>query len=105
MPQLRDQLPRFRDHHYLMKGETQTIIRDSNLDNGLPPNFRISVKELAQDLGIGPTPVQEEALRQLQADSLMCSEAHKGIRVAEQLSKTDVRDTYEVRCALETHSQ
>ena len=39
--------------------------------------------ELAQDLSISPTPVREEAPKQLQANGLVCSEAHEGIRVAE----------------------
>ncbi len=86
-----------------MKGEAHSAIRDSILRNYLLPNFLNSVEELAQDLGIGPTPTREEALKQLQADGLVCSKAHNGIRVAEQLAETDVRDAYEVRCALEIH--
>ena len=78
-----------------------TAIRDSILRNDLLPNSPISVEELAQDLGISPTPVRE-ALKQLQADGLVWSEAHKGIRVAE-LTETDICDAYEVRCALEPY--
>ncbi len=78
-----------------------TVIRDSILRNDLLPGFPISVEELAQDLGISPTPVRE-AIKQLQADGLVCAEAHKGIRVAE-LSEIDVCDAYEVRCVLEPY--
>lgn len=79
--------------------QAYTVIRDSILRNDLLPNSPISVEELAQDLGISPTPVRE-ALKRLQSEGLVRSEAHKGIRVAE-LSEVDVCDTYEVRCALE----
>jgi len=82
-----------------LSDQAYTVIRDSILRNDLLPNSPISPEEIAQDLGISPTPVRE-ALKRLQADGLVRSEAHKGIRVAE-LSEADVCDTYEVRTALE----
>lgn len=74
-------------------------IRDSILRNELLPNSPLSPELIAQKLGISPTPVRE-ALKRLEADGLVTSIAHRGIRVAE-LSEQDVFDTYEVRSALE----
>ncbi len=74
-------------------------IREAILSNDLLPNTAISINDLSRRLGVSPTPVRE-AIKWLEADGLVTSEAYRGIRIA-AVSSDDVRDTYEVRLAME----
>ncbi|OGN75571.1 MAG: hypothetical protein A2X25_07600 [Chloroflexi bacterium GWB2_49_20] len=65
----------------------------------LPPGTRLKDTVLAKDFGISNTPVRE-ALRRLEADSLVETKPYIGTYVKE-LSTDEVKDLYEVRETLE----
>lgn len=77
-----------------------TIIHDAILSGELAPGERLRIEDLAQRLDISPMPIRE-ALRQLDARGLVKHIPHRGAKVAE-LSAEDLRETMDVRLALET---
>jgi DNA-binding GntR family transcriptional regulator len=77
-------------------------IRDEILRGQLRPGTPLSRRRLARQLGMSVLPVTD-ALRRLEGDGLVESRARAGTRVRVP-SEKDVRDLYELREALETHS-
>jgi len=77
-------------------------IKDSIMRNDLLPGQRLSIDELARDLGVSPTPVRE-ALTRLSADGLVERARNKTACVAE-ITEDDVHQTYEVRKLLEPYA-
>jgi DNA-binding GntR family transcriptional regulator len=80
-------------------GSVYEEIRRRILNLELPPGTRLKDTELAKDFGISNTPVRE-ALRRLEADSLVETKPYIGTYVKE-LSTDEVKDLYEVRETLE----
>jgi DNA-binding GntR family transcriptional regulator len=73
--------------------------REAIITGNYPPGFPLRMKELATRSGVSSIPVRE-ALRRLEAERLVESEAHKGARVAD-LSFPDLADAYRLRILLE----
>lgn len=75
-------------------------LRHIILDGTLSPGAVISQKQLAQDIGIGRTPLRE-ALRLLQEEGLVHAELNHRVRVA-PLDVTNLETLYANRIMLET---
>jgi DNA-binding GntR family transcriptional regulator len=73
--------------------------RTAILMGDYPPGFPLRTSELADANGVSAIPVRE-ALRRLEAERLVESVRHKGVRVA-QLSMADLADAYQLRTILE----
>ncbi|MFI5610853.1 GntR family transcriptional regulator [Amycolatopsis sp. NPDC051903] len=74
-------------------------IREAVLERELLPGERVTVRPLAERLGISPTPVKA-ALAILEREGFLVARQHSGYFVAE-LSVADMRDIYELRSAVD----
>jgi len=74
-------------------------LRTQIIDGTLAPDERLSEPALAARLGVSRTPVRE-ALRRLEAETLVVEQPTGGVRVA-PLDVADARQVYEVRARLE----
>ena len=77
-------------------------LRSAILDGRLPPGTAVRQQELATLFGVSRMPVRE-ALRQLEAQSLLKVEMHKGAVVAPLIDE-DAVDTYALRILLESEA-
>ena len=77
-------------------------LRSAILDGRLPPGTAVRQQELATLFGVSRMPVRE-ALRQLEAHSLLKVEMHKGAVVAPLIGE-DAVDTYALRVLLESEA-
>jgi DNA-binding GntR family transcriptional regulator len=77
-----------------------SILHAAILNGDFAPGERLRIEDLAARLDMSPMPVRE-ALRELDALGLVEHTPHRGAKVAE-LSLDDLRETAEVRLALET---
>ena len=75
-------------------------LQEAILAGELEPGAPLRLEDLARSLGMSISPVRE-AVRRLETLGLAVHVPHRGARVAE-LAIDDLRDTYEVRLALET---
>jgi DNA-binding GntR family transcriptional regulator len=75
-------------------------VREAVLKRQLLPGQRVTVRPLAERLGISPTPVKA-ALAILEREGFLVARQHSGYFVAE-LTATDMRDLYELRSAVDT---
>lgn len=69
-------------------------IRDRIVLGTLPPGSKLSVYDLAEELGVSRVPLRE-AVRQLEAESLVDNLARRGT-VVRPLNVQDVRDSFEI---------
>jgi DNA-binding GntR family transcriptional regulator len=76
------------------------LLRTAIADGRYSPGERLVERELCEALQVS-RPLLREALRQLEAEGLVCSVPQKGLQVA-TLSAEDVRRIYQVRAALES---
>ena len=74
-------------------------LRRRILDGSLRPGSLLEKEAIAAQLGTSTTPVRE-ALRRLEAENLVISNAYKKVRVA-GLSETDLLEIYSVRLILD----
>lgn len=74
-------------------------LRAQILSGALPAGEHLRQNHIATELGVSSTPVRE-ALRELAAEGLVISDAHRG-NMVRGLTLTDVSDIYELRLALE----
>ena len=79
--------------------EVHTKLREAILHGDLAPDAEISQVQLAEQYGVGRTPLRE-ALRMLQREGLIESERNRKMRVA-GFSLTDMEQLYATRIALE----
>lgn len=86
--------------HRTMAEAALHALQDAILAGELAPGAPLRLEELADSLEMSISPVRE-AVRRLEALGLAVHVPHRGARVAE-LAIDDLRDTYEVRLALET---
>lgn len=77
-------------------------LRSAILDGRLPEGIALRQQELATLFGVSRMPVRE-ALRQLEAQSLLRVETHKGAVVAPLISE-DATDAYALRILLESEA-
>ncbi|AXM97202.1 GntR family transcriptional regulator [Pseudomonas plecoglossicida] len=87
---------------HLARGEIEERLRNAILDGRLPPGTAVRQQELATLYGVSRMPVRE-ALRQLEAQSLLRVELHKGAVVAPLIGE-DAVDTYALRVILESEA-
>lgn len=74
-------------------------LREQIINGTYGPNRRMTLADLASELGLSNMPVREALLR-LEREGLLVSEPHKGMRVA-SLSLQDAQELFEIRCELE----
>lgn len=84
------------------RGVIEERLRSAILDGRLPPGTAVRQQELATLFGVSRMPVRE-ALRQLEAQSLLKVEMHKGAVVAPLIGE-DAVDTYALRVLLESEA-
>lgn len=75
-------------------------LRSRIVTGRLAGGMRLLPNELAQDLGISPTPVKEACMR-LEADGLVLASTRRGL-VVRRLTQFDVEELYNARLLLET---
>lgn len=84
---------------HLARGVIEEKLRNAIIDGRLPSGTALRQQELATLFGVSRMPVRE-ALRQLEAQSLLRVEPHKGAVVAPLISE-DAFDAYALRSLLE----
>ncbi|QXI38373.1 GntR family transcriptional regulator [Pseudomonas xantholysinigenes] len=87
---------------HLARGVIEERLRSAILDGRLAPGTALRQQELATLFGVSRMPVRE-ALRQLEAQSLLRVVMHKGAVVAPLIGE-DAVDTYALRVILETEA-
>ena len=87
---------------HLARSVIEERLRSAILDGRLPPGTAVRQQELATLYGVSRMPVRE-ALRQLEAQSLLKVEMHKGAVVAPLIGE-DAVDTYALRVLLESEA-
>ncbi len=79
--------------------DVHAAIREAILTRRFAPGMRLNVEELAAQLGVSLTPVRS-ALQLLAAEGIVDVHSRSGTYVA-TLSRTDLAETFDIRCALE----
>ncbi len=74
-------------------------LREMILSGQILPGQRLRQEELTRMLGVSATPVRE-AIRLLEADGLLCGEAHHGVSVVE-ITPDELQDIGRIRSMLE----
>lgn len=87
---------------HLARSVIEEKLRSAILDGRLPEGMALRQQELATLFGVSRMPVRE-ALRQLEAQSLLRVVMHKGAVVAPLIGE-DAVDTYKLRLLLETEA-
>lgn len=87
---------------HLARAVIEEKLRNAILDGRLPAGFALRQQELATLFGVSRMPVRE-ALRQLEAQSLLRVEPHKGAVVAPLINE-DAMDAYALRVLLESEA-
>lgn len=77
-------------------------IRDAIVEGRFPPSDRLIEQRLAAELNLSRTPIRE-ALRRLQAEGLVVSQANRGA-IVRPVSEDEIYDFYEMRCRLEAYA-
>lgn len=80
--------------------EVFDILRADIMACRIPPATRISIDQLARELGVSQTPIRE-ALRQLETMGLVTKQLYVGYCTAPQLTRRQFDELYEVRMVLE----
>jgi DNA-binding GntR family transcriptional regulator len=79
--------------------ELYLVLRERIIDGTCAPGNRLSQEELAADLQVSRTPLRE-ALRRLEADGFLVSNANRGMQVA-PIANTDTEQHYAMRLLIE----
>ncbi|MDP2660252.1 MAG: GntR family transcriptional regulator [Dehalococcoidia bacterium] len=74
-------------------------LREMILSGQILPGQRLRQEELTRMLGVSATPIRE-AIRLLEADGLLCGEAHHGVSVVE-ITPDELQDICRIRSMLE----
>jgi DNA-binding GntR family transcriptional regulator len=82
-----------------LSAQAYRALRQAILSRRYPPGARLVVRELAESLGLSPTPIKE-ALAALAREGLVRSVPHRGYQVP-SLSAGEIQEIYELRDALE----
>ena len=75
------------------------VLRERIIEGTYGPKTRMSQRDLAEDLDVSRTPLRE-ALRRLEADGLLVSEANRGMQVA-PIANADTEQHYAMRLLVE----
>lgn len=77
-------------------------LRAQIMSGALPPGARLTIRELAAQLGVSEIPVRE-ALKQLEMEGLIRTTPYTGVQVS-RLGRAEMREIAEIREALEPHA-
>ena len=80
--------------------EVYELIRADIMSLRIPPDTRISIDQLARQLGVSQTPIRE-ALSRLEATGLVSKQHFVGYCSAPQLNRQQLDELYEMRLLLE----
>jgi DNA-binding GntR family transcriptional regulator len=80
--------------------EAFTIIRADLMSLRIKPDSRVSIDQLARELGVSQTPIRE-ALSMLEAIGLVVRRHHAGYWSTPQLTRDQIDDLFELRLLLE----
>src|SRR6478609_11255923 len=83
--------------------EVFDILRADIMSLRIPPDTRMSIDNLARELGVSQTPIRE-ALRQLEAMGLVTKRHHVGYCSAPQLTRRQFDELFEMRLQLEPYA-
>jgi DNA-binding GntR family transcriptional regulator len=83
--------------------EVFKLIRSDIMSLRIPPDTRISIDNLARELGVSQTPIRE-ALSMLEATGLVTKKHFVGYCSAPQLNQQQLDELYEVRLLLEPYA-
>jgi DNA-binding GntR family transcriptional regulator len=83
--------------------EVLNIIRSDIMSLRIPPDTRISIDQLARELGVSQTPIRE-ALSMLEAMGLVTKRHYVGYCSAPQLNRKQLDELYEMRLLLEPYA-
>jgi len=83
--------------------EVLDILRGDIMSLRIPPDTRISIDNLARELGVSQTPIRE-ALRQLEAMGLVTKRHYFGYCSAPQLTRRQFDELFEARLQLEPYA-
>jgi DNA-binding GntR family transcriptional regulator len=83
--------------------EVYELIRADIMSLRIPPDTRISIDELARQLGVSQTPIRE-ALSRLEAVGLVTKQHYVGYCSAPQLNRKQLDELYELRLLLEPYA-
>src|SRR5688500_15710836 len=92
-------MPQTRIHFSTKMEAVADSIRRRILDGKLPPGMQLMQEQVAQELGVSPTPVRE-AFGVLEAEGLIERRPHRGVVVAER-DPQGVAEAFEFRSAVE----
>ena len=76
------------------------LIRSDIMSLRIPPDTRISIDNLARELGVSQTPIRE-ALSRLEATGLVLKQHFVGYCTAPRLNRREFEELYEIRLLLE----
>ncbi len=79
------------------------IIRADIMSLKIPPDTRISIDNLAKELGVSQTPIRE-ALSMLEALGLVSRKQFSGYCTAPKLNRKEFEELYEIRLLLEPYA-
>lgn len=83
--------------------EVFELIRSDIMALRIPPDSRISIDQLARQLGVSQTPIRE-ALSRLEATGLVTKRHFVGYCCAQQLDRRQLDELYELRLLLEPYA-
>jgi DNA-binding GntR family transcriptional regulator len=83
--------------------EVFALIRADIMSLRIPPDTRISIDNLARELGVSQTPIRE-ALSMLEAVGLVTKKHYAGYCSAPQLNRRQLDQLYEVRLLIEPYA-
>jgi DNA-binding GntR family transcriptional regulator len=86
--------------HNTLTEHAYSVLLNSFIRGDVKPGERLKLEEVAERLGISPTPLRQ-ALARLQAEGIVHSEPRRGLYVV-SLTHEDLRDLYETRLLYET---
>jgi DNA-binding GntR family transcriptional regulator len=99
-PVAADNLPRTIRRSQGIVDEVFELIRADIMSLRIPPDTRISIDQLARQLGVSQTPIRE-ALSRLEATGLVTKRHFVGYCCAPQLDRRQLDELYELRLLLE----
>jgi GntR family transcriptional regulator, vanillate catabolism transcriptional regulator len=89
-------------HDMSLADQARESIRRAILDGSLHPEERLTIEQLAVELGVSRTPVRE-ALKALEGDGLVRLLPHRGV-VVEPFAREELYHRYSIRAMLEGYA-
>jgi DNA-binding GntR family transcriptional regulator len=89
-------------HDISLADQAKEAIRTAILEGTIKPDERITIEQIAADLGISRTPVRE-ALKALEVDGIVRLLPHRGA-VVERFARAELGQRYSIRAMLEGYA-